>query len=674
MSEILAKFRGRWRPLLLLLLLLLLAPGCSRVAPEAVVEQFYASWGEQDYGSMYELLDSVSRDRYSEEAFTERYSGISEGIALEMVETGELEKKDSRAGELTFSLSAKLNTGTVGAIPLRYEIVLSREKRGAPWLLRWHPGLIFPELDDESRVQLDYENPGRGRLSDRHGALLAGPGKFKELGAVPGRYENEEEFAAAVETVLGLSSDGIIDKLHQPWVEEGLYVPLAVLTPAQEDLVDRLLQISGVMIDAVERRSYPAGPVAAHLTGYLGEITAAELEEMKAKGYREGDRLGKNGLEAALEQRLAGKRGYTLRICKDDGSEKALIAKKEVENGEDITLTVDLELQRCAAEALGKRKGAVLAMDPRSGEILALYSNPGFDPNLFIAGLSADRWQEMQADRAQPFLDRALSGIYPPGSAFKPFTAAAALDAQVLDPADRITIKGEQWQPAKSWGDYYIRRVHPEVTRLDLDEAMKFSDNIYFARAVLALGEERFTGYGERFGFGEQIPFTLPVARSRLVREKMGSEAQLADSGFGQGEVLVTPLQMALLYCAFAGEGSIPQPRLLLSEEAAPWKEEAVTPAVAETVHRSLVAAVHGAGAPSAAGAIPGMKVAGKTGTAEIDSGEGNICWYLTYGPADSPGAVVAVVIEEGGWAATEALPVGRTVLQRCLQREKDSD
>lgn len=666
--------KSLWRgclPLMVLLLLLLLAPGCSRFAPETVVEQFYTSWSEGDYGAMYALLDSASREEYSEEYFKERYRGISEGISLEKVEMGDPEKKESGAFEITFSLPTKLKTGTVGTIPLNYEIVLSREKRGDPWLLRWHPGLIFPELDDHSRVVLDCERPRRGELSDRHGELIAGHGKLKELGAVPGRYEDEKGFAAAIEAVLGLSSAAIIDKLHQPWVEEGLYVPLALLTPAEEELADRLLQIPGVMINEVERRSYPAGPDAAHLTGYLGEITAADLEKMKEKGYSEGDLLGRYGLEAALEQRLAGSKGYTLRICKDDGSEKAMIAKKDPVHGEDIALTVDLELQRCAATALGKKRGAVLALDPRSGEILALYSSPSFDPHTFIAGFGADEWQKMQEDKAQPLLNRALSGIYPPGSAFKPFTAAAAIDAQVLDPEAKIRIKGERWQPAKSWGDYYIRRVHPEVTELDLNEAMKYSDNIYFAQAGLALGEDKFIGYGKRFGFGEQIPFLLPAARSRLVREKMNTELQLADSGYGQGEVLATPLQMALLYCAFAGDGSIPQPRLLLEEKPSPWKEETVDPAVAESVHRALVAAVHGVAAPSAKGAVPGIKVAGKTGTAELDSGEGNICWYLTYGPAESPELVVAAVIEGGEWASTEALPVGRTVLQRYLQHGK---
>ena len=654
---------------LLVLVLLCLTPGCSRLRPGTVVEQFYTLWGEQDYAAMYGLLDSASRKEYSEERFAERYAGISRGIGLEDIELTGLEKEESGTRQISFSLSVILKTSTVGKIPVQYEIQLGREKWGAPWRLQWHPGLIFPELTGESRVLLEPALPQRGAIYDRQGKMLAGPGLRKEVRALPGVYEEEALFVSAVAPLLGLSEEAITDKLHQPWVREGLYVPLAILDPKEKKVIKKLEQVKGLSLEEVQQRTYPAGASAAHLTGYLGEITAEELAE-KA-GYSEGDLLGKYGLESALENKLAGSKGYTLRIVGEDGAGIALIAEKEPQNGEDVELTVDLELQKCAAKALGNKRGAVVAIDPRTGEILVLYSNPGFDPNGFIAGLTAAAWQKLQEDEAQPFLNRAISGVYPPGSAFKPFTAAAALDAQVLSPEEKIKIKGERWQPSQSWGEYYVRRVHPEVEKLDLEEAMKFSDNIYFARAGLALGEKQFARYGERFGFGEQIPLPLPAARSRLSKEGLKSEIQLADSSFGQGEVLITPLQMALLYCPFAGEGSIPRPQLLPAEPQS-WKEEAVSPAVAKTVHRVLVGAVHGTGAPSAAGAVPGFKVAGKTGTAEIDTGGGNICWYVTYGPARSPELVVAVVIEGAGWAAADALPVGRTVLERYLLSPRD--
>ena len=209
------------------------------------------------------------------------------------------------------------------------------------------------------------------------------------------------------------------------------------------------------------------------------------------------------------------------------------------------------------------------------------------------------------------------------------------------------------------------------MEQLDLDRAMKYSDNIYFARAALALGKGKFKEYSERFGFTRSLPFLcrwLSPARP----DEIKSEIQLADSGYGQGQVMATPLQMALVYSAFAGEGSIPKPRLLQEEEAAIF-EEAVKPGVAQRVHQALVEALHGAGAPSAAGRITNFKVAGKTGTAEIDREKGHICWYITYGPADSPSLVVAVVLEGGAMASTDALPVGRAVLKYHLLKAKNN-
>lgn len=661
--------RRRFLFLVLALLLPALVPaGCTGLRPEAVAEQFFALWAAQDYPAMYELLSSSSREAYTKEYFVERYGSISRGIGLEGVVVEEIERTASEGHRVELSLVARLETSTVGSIPVHYRVEMSREKRGAPWLLQWQPGLIFPELTDKRRVDLQVELPRRGAITDRNGKVLAGAGMFKEVGAVPGRYEDEAALAAALEGLLGLSREAILAKLHQPWVREGLYVPLALLAPGQEQLVERLLQIPGVMIDEVERRSYPAGTVAAHLTGYLGEISAAELEEMKAEGYAAGDLVGKSGLEAALERLLAGSKGNTLRILEEDGSEAALIARRERRDGEEVRLTIDLELQECAAAALGTKRGAVVALDPQSGAVLALYSSPGFDPNRFIAGMSAAEWQELQEHPGKPFLNRALSGVYPPGSAFKPFTAAAAVAEKVLDPAAKMDITGERWQASPSWGDYYVRRVHPELTRVDLFEAMKYSDNIYFARAGLALGEEKFVEYGKRFGIGEEIPLPLPVARSRLAREGIKSEIQLADSSYGQGEVMFTPLQMALLYCAFAAGGTIPQPRLLMDEDPAPWKESILDAAVVKTVHRALVETLHGANAPGAAGIVPGFTVAGKTGTAETEGGEGNICWYVTYGPAEAPAIVVAAVVEGGRWASTDALPVGRAVLECYLR------
>lgn len=656
----------------------LFAGGCrgGGEKPETVAETFFQAWAAREYDVMYDLLDQASREKYDWEYFNSRYTKISSGIGLQEVSLSLGEPQET--GERTrthFSFGAYFHTYTVGTIKIQNSITLIREDRHLPWRVEWHPGLIFPELTDSRKVSLHREEPRRGSIFDRHGRPLAEYRTFIEVGAVPGRFSEREAFVRAVAALLEITPRVIEEKLNQPWVKEELYVPLAVLAPEQETLLPELLQIQGLKVNNVERRYYPAGQLLAHVIGYLGELTAEELSEKREFGYYSGDMAGKLGLEAALERVLCGQFGFTLRILEEDGSDAAIIAARKLKQGEDIFLTIDLDLQQAAEEALAGKTGVIVAMDPASGEILALASSPGFDPNWFIRGLSAEQWQALLEDPARPFLNRAIWGLYPPGSTFKALTAAAALEAGVLDPAERMRIEGESWQLSPAWGSYQVKRVYANHTLLDLDGAMRFSDNIYFARVGLVLGPALFESCAIRFGFGETIPFTLPVAVSRLSKNGINSEILLADSSFGQGEILMTPLHLTLAYCAFARAGSMPLPRLWLSGEPAlgAWKEGVVSRSAAEIVHRALVNAIHGTETP-AAGAVAGFTVAGKTGTAEVEPGSGNICWYVTYAPAGEPQIIVTALVEGGGWAAQDALPLGRAVLESYLLRKQAGD
>jgi penicillin-binding protein 3 len=665
-----ALFRGAC--IAVLATLLCLAAGCRGDAakPEAAAEAFLAAWAAGEYEAMYAFLDHDSRETYDRDYFTGRYSGISREIGLRSINTvlgDRLATGDTRnlAG---FSFSVQLHTDTVGMIPVENTITLTREDQGSPWLVQWYPGLIFPELTGGRRVHSLRLVPRRGSIYDRYGQTLAGYRSFTEVRAVPGRFSDRAAFVGAVAELLGISPGTIEAKLNQSWVREGLYVPLAILDPVQEALVPELLRIPGVQIDYVERRYYPAGEALAHVIGYLGELTAEELPEKRELGYDSGDRVGRMGLEEALEHVLSGTIGFTIRILEEDGSAAAILAAKEMRPGEDITLTIDLALQQAAAAALAGKTGAVVAMDPDTGEILAMVNSPAFDPNRFIAGLSAAEWQALQDDPRRPFLNRAIWGLYPPGSAFKAITAAAALDAGVFDPHETVRIVGESWQPSPSWGSYAIKRYYTTQTLLDLNAAMRFSDNIYFARLGLELGPDLFEDYGDRYGFAGQIPFTLPVAASRLSRDGITSEILLADSSFGQGEILVTPLHLALIYVSFASRDGLPQPRLRQAGDPGPlaWKEAPVGPSVFETVHRSLLGAAHGAAGIPADSRV-GFAVAGKTGTAEVQHEAGNICWYAAYAPAAAPRIVVTVMVEGGEWGSQDAMPPGLALLEFFL-------
>lgn len=655
---------------ILLTMLIITAAGCPADGPRSAktASEFLKSWVLEDYEGMYDLLDARSRERYDLDYLVSLYTGIAQKVRLYKLDASLEENLSSNRDSAEYYFSIRMHTHTVGEVPVRNTITLNREKSTGKWLIAWDPSLIFPELTGERRVEVKRHLPRRGSIYDRHGNALAEYRLFKEVGVVHGRYGEMETLIEKLKPLLHLTSSELEKKLTQSWIRDGLYVPIAILSPANVELIDELLKIQGVMINNVKERYYPGGESTGHPLGYLGEISREELAERKEEGFFAGDFIGKTGIEGALDDILAGFSGFSLQIVEKDGSLAALVARKEGEDGSDVYLTIDRDLQQAAWEALSDNIGALVALEPSTGDLLAMVSKPGFDPNCFIGGIHAAAWQELVEDPALPLLNRALTGLYPPGSAFKVYTAAAAVQEGVIDPEKSITIEGDRWQYSSSWGGYRVRRVRDDIEELDLKEGMKYSDNIYFAQAGLALGNSLFESYGERFGFDKKIPFPLPVAVSRLCREELASDILLADSSFGQGEILMTPLHMALLYSAFPAGGKIPLPRLIYEEDSAGsvWKETVET-TTAALIHDALVYTINSSEAPAGAGAINQYEIAGKTGTAQVDNIEGNICWYVTYSMVPPPGILVAVMIEGGTWAGDEALPLGRAVLETYL-------
>ena len=270
---------------------------------------------------------------------------------------GEVLEQTGDRARVAFTVS--LETTTVGPVPVDNVLNLARESRFGPWLVDWGPELIFPELRDNRRVELTRQFPKRGCIYDRHGRPLAQWRTGKEIGVVPGRNPDEEAMLRDLAELLGSTAAALRFKMEQPWVRDGLYVPLAVLTAEQEHLLPQLQSMAGVAVREVERRYYPAGESLGHLIGYLGEITAEELEEKKALGFFAGDLVGRAGLEWALEPVLAGSIGFLLRVVEENGAPAALIASREARPGVDVTLTIDLALQEAAVSALGEKAGAV---------------------------------------------------------------------------------------------------------------------------------------------------------------------------------------------------------------------------------------------------------------------------------------------------------------------------
>jgi cell division protein FtsI/penicillin-binding protein 2 len=381
--------------------------------------------------------------------------------------------------------------------------------------------------------------------------------------------------------------------------------------------------------------------------------------------------VGRSGLESTMESLLRGELGYKLRSIGPDGRERYVFAEKPVVHGKDVYLTLDMKIQEAAERALGDRSGAIVAVDPLTGELLAVASSPGFDPNLFSFGLSQVEWNLLRNDTRQPLFNKALNGIYPPGSTFKLVTAAAALDSGTVTPETIFEDNGTLMVRGN-----IIRNFRSEsFGEHTFADAVISSINTTFAKVGLELGHDTLTEYAKRFGFEGAPKMELPVNKSSVGDLKV-SQTELAWASVGQARVVSTPLQMARVMAVIANEGKALDPSLIykivhktpdgmMGEETYRESGQPIQVLKPETagVLFSLLGKVveEGTGKPVT---IPGFDVAGKTGTAEIAMGSDVAhAWFVGAAPMDDPKIAFAVFVERGGVGGSVAGPVAKNFL-----------
>lgn len=400
-------------------------------------------------------------------------------------------------------------------------------------------------------------------------------------------------------------------------------------------------------------RSY-AYPTLAHTVGYASFT------------------YGASGLEGAYAESLIG------RDAADPVSQWRARYLGEVTEPAAIQTGIDPRVQQAMAAALGGRRGAAIALDPRTGAILASMSNPAFDAAQIANPDTEDAaWEAVNADEGRPLLDRAAQGLYPPGSIFKIVTAAAAVESGV-DPKRKIRVD-DPFQADPSWGQYAVQSVTSAHGDFDMDLAFIRSENIYFAKLALEIGADKLEEYASRFGIGTAPKCEIPAARGQLSASgQLDRPILVADTAFGQGELLVSPLQMALVAATIARGGSLPTPHYataVLSPDGSPLRliqpgaaAQVIAPQTAITVGQALVAAVNAPGAFAAGARIPGVIVAGKTGTAETSSGAPH-GWFVGFAPALEATVAVAVVLENSPKGGEDAAPVGAAIMRAALGR-----
>lgn len=542
----------------------------------------------------------------------------------------------------------------------------------------------------------------RGVFYDRNGRLLVTnrPG-FNVTGLLE-QLKRQPEVLTRLAGILGCDPEVIRERLEVPGIRPCQLYPVAKNVPMQVMMrIRESLDLPGIEIQEVPLRHYPHGDFATHAFGFVREISEEELKRHASSGYKMGDTIGKTGLERTLEQYLRGTDGT--RTIEVDRHQRPVKIIREVDPipGHDAWLTLDYNVQKAAEEALRSRleylqqhtkyrkarAGAVIAVDPRNGEILALASQPSFDPNLLVDVVSSDTYAALESDPDKPLFNRVLRGLYPPASTFKPFTVYAALAAGLTE-ADEVfqcdgydKVYGAQ---ARCW----VAGTGKKHGALSLVGGLRDSCNVVMYELGRRLGVDRLARYAQEFCFGRSTGIDLAPGdangivpttafKKKLRPNEPWRELETMHFAIGQGFLEVTPIQLAMAYCALANGGNIPRPHLvreirtLDGEVVRRFREERAMERVRidEETRRLILAGLNEVvSGGTAAGAFAGFPldrfpVAGKTGTGE-KRGYDNFSLFACFAPADEPQIVVVVVIEQGGGGSSAAAPVARKVLE----------
>lgn len=581
-------------------------------AGEKTVEQFVQALNKGDYNKAAEMTSkkAANKSALSEKEILDKYQNIYGAADVKGLQISNLKVDKKDDSTYSFSYKAKMNTSLGELKDLSYKGTLDRND--GQTTINWQPNLVFPEMEGNDKVSLTTQEAARGNIIDRNGEPLATTGKLKQLGVVPSKLGDGGEKTANIKAIASsfdLTEDAINQAISQSWVQPDYFVPLKIIDGATPELP------AGATIQEVDGRYYPLGEAAAQLIGYVGDITAEDIDknpELSSNG-----KIGRSGLEMAFDKDLRGTTGGKLSITDADGVEKKVLIEHEVQNGKDIKLTIDAKAQKTAFDSLGGKAGSTVATTPKTGDLLALASSPSYDPNKMTNGISQEDYKAYEENPEHPFISRFATG-YAPGSTFKMITAAIGLDNGTIDPNEVLTINGLKWQKDSSWGSFKTTRVSSDVSQVDLKTALIYSDNIYAAQETLKMGEKKFRTGLDKFIFGEDLDLPISMNPAQISNEdSFNSDILLADTGYGQGELLITPIQQAAMYSVFINNGTLVYPKLIADKETKD-KKNVISETAVQTIVPDLREVVQDVNGTAHSLSALGIPLAAKTGTAEI--------------------------------------------------------
>ncbi len=659
-------------------------PAGLLTAPKRTAEIYVEAWSHGAYSQMYDLITNSAQEQITKEEFVARYEAIAVEAGIISLDAKVVSGKDD---DRIFSIKVDFESSRIGNFTDENQIPISRD--GGEFRVDWTPSLIFAGLGD-GYVDWTSDTPARGRILDRKGRALAETGFISRVGIIPGQITNEEDMLNRLTGLLEMSRETIQARYvnGQPnWFMPVKDYPDSI----DQGLIDQLGAIDGVVIQKWPARVYPYSSAAAHITGYMSEITAEELPELSKRGYEAGDMIGRGGVEAFAEDWLGGKRGGTLSLLQRDGTLIRVLGEVQPEEAKDVVLTIDIDLQIAADASIGDQVGAAVVMDPWTGQVLAIASRPTFDPNQFILGLSGDDWARLNDPEARPLVNRATAAVYPTGSTFKVVTASAGIvnlgytaDTWFNCPGT-FSLEGAD----QVWSDW----VPGGQGEMNLHRGIYRSCNTVFYQIGQALDEQdemllpnmaRAYGFGQPTGIDAlyEVAGTVPDPQWKLDNlNDAWARGDAVNFAIGQGFFSATPLQLARAYAAITNGGTLYEPYMILDvvdrqgnivykgepTEAgklplSPEQLKILTDAMYDVVHASDGTAVAAfSGAP--------YSVSGKTGTAETGiEGEADHGSFGSFAPTDNPRITIAAFVEHGVTGSGSAAPVARRIYDRYFE------
>lgn len=565
---------------------------------------------------------------------------------------------------------------------------------GRLWYLQVIRSSEYSSLSDRNRTRLIPIEPPRGSIYDRNGELLVENRPSFSVAVIRQEVDDPSRLLLHLNSLLGVPYNDLQRK-YGLLKRYPSYLPAPLVNDISRDTMEILqennIALPGVLIKVVPVRTYTQGESGAHLFGYTGEISEKELQNPHYSSYRPGDMVGKTGLEKHLENILHGISGERRVEVDAYGRELRQMQGFAPVPGKKVYLSIDSQLQKVAEDAFGEESGAAVAIDVETGEILAMASQPSFDPALFSGGISLKEWKALRDDPLNPMQNRAISGQYPPGSTFKLVTAIAALrnGAATAETSvhcgGSITI-GKNNQVIRCWN----RKGHGSV---DLRRAIKESCDVWFYQVGLKLGIEKLAETALEMGMGQSYDFPLDSVKKGLIPTKEWKKkrfnqgwfnGETAIASIGQGYVLATPLQLAVMTASVANGGKVLRPQVvkriedlsgqvIFNATPDPFNTLDLPPSMFLPLRQGMEAVVHEGGGTGASCRIPGLRIAGKTGTAQVIQSKTAIAsgdpkelrdhaLFVAYAPAHKPKIAVAVIVEHGGHGGSAAAPVARAI------------